>query len=105
MRRDLVEEVLAAASEELFEDVVYTPPGGEAVTAEKAIFGVELLDERFELFGERLRGATHVTRALKAKLPGIGKGAIINDGTAYKVLDVEKVGDGRYEILIALEPV
>lgn len=106
MRSDLVAEVLDAASDELFEDVLYTPAGGgPAVTVEKAIFGVEPADERFEEFGQPVREASHATRALKAKFPGIAKGAIINDGTAYRVLDIGKIGDGRFEILISLKPV
>ena len=106
MRRELVAEVLEAASAELFEDVVYTPAGGEAVTLTGAIFGVEPAAERFEEFGQKLREASHVTRALKAKFPGLGKGATIDDGDrTYRVLDVEPIGDGRFEILISLKPV
>ena len=106
MRRDLVAEVLEAVSDELFETVVYTPPGGAAVTVDGAIFGVEPAAARYDELGAAVRDVTHVTRGLKVKLPGLGKGALINDGEAtYRVLDVEPIGDGRFEVLIALRPV
>lgn len=107
MRRELVAEVLDAASDELFEDVVYTRvTGGAAVTIEKAIFGVEPAVDRFEEFGQAMREASHTTRALKAKFPNLAKGDRINDGVStYRVLDWQPTGDGRFEILIGLKPV
>lgn len=105
MRKDLVEAALGAASAVLFEDVIYTPVGGPAVVVEGAIFGVEIVDERFDMFGHELRDRTHFTRALKAKFPALAKGDLIDDGTEYRVLDVEAIGDGRFEILISLATV
>jgi hypothetical protein len=105
MRRELVEEVLEAASAELFEDVEYTPLGGPMVIVTGAIFGVELAAERFEMMGAPSRDVSHVTRALKAKFPALTKGDVINDGAPYKVLDWEPIGDGRFEVLISLKPV
>lgn len=110
MRRDLVEDVLAAAQEELFEDVLYTPVGGPAVIVLQAIFGVEIASGRPEFYNEPVRVGTHLTRAAKAKLPGLTKDALIKDGTApdfadgteYKVLDIQPAGDGRFEIEISL---
>jgi len=105
MRRDLVEEVLAAAQEELFEDVLYMRvSGGPSMLVAQSIFGVEIAAERFEVLGERMRTGTHMTRAIKAKFPDLAKGDVINDGNAYTVLDWEPVGDGRYEIMISLKP-
>lgn len=103
MRRDLVEAVLDAASGALFEDVIYTPSGGVPVMIENAIDGVEIGSERFEMFSEKMRHGTHVTRALKALFPNLAKGDIINDGIAYKVIDWEPIGDGRFEIAISLK--
>ncbi|WP_127142844.1 head-tail joining protein [Pelagibacterium montanilacus] len=105
MRRDLVLEVLDAASEELFEDVLYTPKGGAQVPLTGAIFGVEVGAERFEMFGERMRTATHTTRALRAKFPQLARGDLIDDGRAWRVIDFEPIGDGREELMIALEQV
>lgn len=102
MRRDLVEAALGAASELLFEDVLYTRGANAPVTVARAIGGVEIASERFDMFGTEVRGMTHVTRALVSKFPLLAKGDIIDDGTAYKVLDFEPVGDGRFEIAIAL---
>ena len=102
MRRDLVEDVLAAAQDELFEDVLYSPVGRSAVTVEKAIFGIEPGIETFQMLGRDMRGATHTTRAIKAKFPNLAKGDRLDDGAAYVVLDWVPIGDGRYEIEIAL---
>lgn len=103
MRRDLVGAVLDAASALLFEDVVWTHGNGAPVTVAGAIAGAVIASERFDTMGERSREVTHTVRALKAKLPGIAKGDILNDGTAYSVLDIEPIGDGRLEILISLK--
>lgn len=103
MRKDLVAEVLAAAEAELFEDVIYTPFGGAAVTVVGAIFGVEKAVDRFESFGQQVRTATHTTLALRAKFPTLAKRDRINDGAEYEVLDWEPAGDGRFEIAISLK--
>jgi len=105
MRRDLVEAVLDAASFALFEDVLYTHSPGAPVTVAKAISGVEIVSERFDMMGQDLRGATHTTRALKAKFPNLAKGDMIDDGAQYQVLDwqVPQGGDGRFEIEISLK--
>ncbi|KQT50332.1 hypothetical protein ASG47_19710 [Devosia sp. Leaf420] len=105
MRKDLVAEVLSAAEDELFEDVLYTPKGGSAVLIEKAIFGVEKAVERFESFGHKVRTATHTTLALRAEFPLLAKGDQISDGIVYEVLDWEPDGDGRFEIRISLKVV
>lgn len=102
MRKDLVEAVLGAASFALFEDVLYTHGAAAPVTVTKAIAGVEIVSERFEMLGQGLRDVTHTTRALKAKFPNLAKGDVLDDGTEYSVLDTEPVGDGRFEILISL---
>lgn len=104
MRRDLVQDVLDAAAEEMFEDVLYTHTPNAAVTIEKAIFGVEIAAQREDFSGQAVRGTTHVTRALKAKFPTLTRGDLINDGEAtYSVIDFEPIGDGRFEILISLK--
>lgn len=108
MRRDLVEEVLSAVSGEMFEDIVFTPAGGgAAVTIEKAIFGVELMRVEYSEFSQRVAEGSHVTRALKAKVPDLARGALINDGShTYRVLDFKEPddgGDGRLELLISLK--
>jgi hypothetical protein len=103
MRRDLVEAVLNAASFALFEDVLYTHAPSGPVTVKKAISGVEVIDERFDLSGAQVRGTTHTTRALKAKFPNLSKGDVLDDGTSYRVLDFEPIGDGRFEVLISLK--
>ncbi|MBN9304108.1 MULTISPECIES: hypothetical protein [unclassified Devosia] len=103
MRRDLVQDVLDAAAEELFEDVLYTHAPAGPVTVSQAIFGVEIVAEREEWSGQAVRGTTHTTRALKAKFPNLTRGDLIDDGVAvYRVLDFEPVGDGRFEVLISL---
>lgn len=103
MRRDLVEAALGAASELLFEDVLYTHGGDAPVSVPRAIAGVEIASERFDMFGADIRGMTHVARALRSKFPLLQKGDVIDDGFAvYRVLDFEPVGDGRFEIAIAL---
>lgn len=103
MRRDLVEAVLAAASSAVFEGITYTPPAGVAVFVSGAIAGVEIAAERFDMVSQSLRDITHTTRALKAKLPGLAKGALIDDGdTTYRVLDIQPVGDGRFEVELSL---
>ncbi|HEV7278396.1 MAG TPA: hypothetical protein VGN80_19115 [Devosiaceae bacterium] len=106
MRRDLVERVLDAARERLFEDVAVKVGAAAPVTAEKAISGIIPATERFELQGQNLRAATHVTRGLKAALPALASGHLLidADGT-YRVIDIEPVGDGRFEIAIALTKV
>lgn len=104
MRKDLVAEVLAAAEDELFEDVLYTSvAGGAAVNLARAIFGIEKSVERFESFGQQIRAATHTTLALRSKFPLLTKGDRINDGAEYEVLDWEPDGDGRFEIRISLK--
>lgn len=105
MRKDLVEAVLGAASFALFEDVLYTHSPGPAVTVARAISGVEIAAERFDLMGQEVRLATHTTRALKAKFPSLAKGDVIDDGTPYLVLDWQppQGGDGRFEIEISLK--
>lgn len=105
MRKDLVAEVLGAAEEELFEDVIYTPVGGSPVTVLGAIFGVEVAAERIDMLGNALRVGTHWTRALWAKFPDLRKGDVIDDGSPYQVLDWEPVGDGRFEIAISLKAI
>lgn len=104
MRKDLVLEVLAAAEEELFEDVIYTPVSGAPVIVPRAIFGIEKSSERFDMLGNAMRAGTHWTRALKAKFPNLAKGDRIDDGSTYQVLDFEPIGDGRFEIAISLKP-
>ena len=105
MRRDLVEAVLAAASPALFEDVYYTHAPAGPVLVKAAIFGVEIVDATFEVFGRDLRDVTHTTRALKAKFPSLAKGDVIDDGAQYQVLDwrAPPGGDGRFEIEISLK--
>lgn len=105
MRRDLVEAVLDAASFALFEDVLYTHAPGPAVTLAKAISGVEIVSERFDMMGQGVRTATHTTRALKAKFPNLARGDVLDDGAPYQVLDwqVPQGGDGRFEIEISLK--
>ena len=105
MRRDLVLEVLDAASQELFEDVFYTELGGQPVLIEKSIFGIDIAAERFDLVGQQLRAATHIARALKAKFPNLRRGDRLNDGTVYEVIDWQPPlnGDGRFEIEISLK--
>lgn len=103
MRRDLVEEVLSAAEDELFEDVLYTPIGGTPTTVPSAIFGVEEAAERIDMLGNAARVGTHWTRAIKAKFPNLAKGDQFNDGSAYSVLEWEPIGDGRLEIAISLK--
>lgn len=103
MRRDLVEAVLDAASFALFEDVLYTHAPAGPVLVEKAISGVEIISERFEMLGRDMRGATHTTRALLSKLPSLSIGDIIDDGDQYKVLDRQPVGDGRFEVELSLK--
>ena len=103
MRKDLVEAVLSAASFALFEDIQYTHAPQGPVTVFKVISGVELAAERFEMMGHDARAATHVTRAIKAKLPSLSKGDIIDDGSGeYRVQDFQPVGDGRFEVEISL---
>ncbi|MBI4921861.1 MAG: hypothetical protein HY834_08935 [Devosia nanyangense] len=111
MRLDFASDAFDAIQEELFEDVLYTPAGGgAAVTLLKAIFGVEIASARPEVFDQTVRVGTHLTRASKAKFAGIAKGALIKDGTApefddgteYRVVDVQPAGDGRLEIEISL---
>jgi hypothetical protein len=102
MRRDLVEAVLDAASFALFEDVLYThAPAGPALV-KKAISGVEIISERFEMLGRDMRGATHTTRVLLSKLPTISIGDGLDDGAQYRVLDLQPVGDGRFEVEASL---
>ena len=106
MRRDLVAEVLDAASEDLFEDVVYTPFAGAPATVEKSIFGVEIATEQFGISRQSLRAATHIARALKAKFPSLARGDTIDDGSGvYQVLcwQVPEGGDGRFEIEMSLK--
>ena len=104
MRRDLVQEVLDASQDELFEDVTYTHGPAAPVVIEKAIFGVEIATVDDALFGAQTRQGTHTARAIKAKFPTLTRGDTINDGDAdYKVLDFRPVGDGRLEIEISLE--
>jgi len=104
MRRDLVQQVLDAASAELFEDVTYTPVNGQPATVTRAIFGVEIADDRFDSFGVQVRIGTLVTRALKSKFPELAKGDRIDDGVvAYVVQDFQPIGDGRFEVLISLK--
>lgn len=106
MRRDLVAMVLAAASDRLFEDVNVQVGGGAPVLAVKAIDGIKPAAERIEMFGEKLRVGTHVTRGLKEKLPGLANGhLLINDKGTFRVMDMEPIGDGRFEIAISLEKV
>lgn len=102
MRRDLVLDSFNDIRNELFEDVIWTPNGGPARTVEKAIAGIEAKTERFEFFGEKLRTASHLTRAARAAFPGLARGDILNDGEAWKVIDFEPIGDSRVEIVIAL---
>lgn len=102
MRRDLVEAVLDAASDALFEDVVYTRGLDAAVTVPRAIAGVEIAAERFDGFGSSVRTATHMTRALLSAFPNLTRGDLIDDGIAYQVVDFEPIGDGRFEINISL---
>jgi len=102
MRRDLVEAVLDAASFALFEDVLYTHAPAGPVLVERAISGVEIISERFEMLGRDMRGATHTTRALRAKLPSLSMGDLLNDGVDYLVIDLQPVGDGRLETEVSL---
>jgi len=105
MRRDLVEDVLAAAQDELFEDVLYSPVGGSDVLIEKAIFGIEPSIESLQVLGRDMQGTTHTTRAIRVKFPGLAKGDLISDGTSYMVIGWRPVegGDGRLEIEIGLK--
>lgn len=103
MHRDLVARVLDAARDKLFEDVAVKVGSSDPVTREKAIDGIRPAAERLELLGERLRTATHLTRGLRAQLPGLAKGhVLVNAEGEFRVLDIEPVGDGRFEIAIAL---
>lgn len=104
MRRDLVARVLGAAREKLFEDVQVVVGAADPVLAEKAISGIVPATERFEMFAEKLRTATHVTRGLKEALPELAAGNVLIDseGGQFRVTDIEPVGDGRFEIAIAL---
>lgn len=105
MRRDLVEEVLDAAEAELFEDVYYTHPPASPVLMERAISGVEIVTEGFDIIGHGMREATHTTRVRKARFPNLSKGDIIDDGHQYRVLDWREPprGDGRLEVEISLK--
>lgn len=106
MRRNLVEAVLNAASHALFEDIFYTRAPAGPVAIAKAISGVEVAPERFDLMGSELRSTSHVTRALKSKLPSVGKGDIIDDGSdEYRVIDVQPIGDGRFEVELSLSKI
>jgi hypothetical protein len=103
MRRNHVEAVLGAASQLLFEDVVYTHAPAGPIIVPRAIAGVEIAAEQYDIGGQAAREVTHQTRALKAKFPDLARGDIIDDGAPYKVLDIEPVGDGRFEIRISLK--
>lgn len=106
MRRNLVEAVLNAASFALFEDILYTHAPAGPVLIARAISGVEVAPERFDMMTHEVRGITHVTRALRSKLPSLTKGDIIGDGVyEYRVLDFQPVGDGRLEVEISLAKV
>ena len=104
MRRDLVEEVLNAAEAELFEDVHYTHSPAGPVLVAKAISGVEIVSEQFQVLGHELRDVTHTTRILRAKFPHLAKGDVIDDGTPYRVIDWREPagGDGRFELELSL---
>lgn len=102
MRRDLVLDSYQTIREELFEDVVYTPVGGEPVVLHHAIAGIEPRSERFEVFGEKLRTASHLTRAAREAFPDLRRGDIIDDGARWQVIDFEFAEDGRVEIVMAL---
>ena len=105
MRRDLVEEVLDAAEAELFEDVYYTHSPVGPVLLRRAISGVEVLTEDFDILGHGMREATHITRVRKARFPNLSKGDILDDGDQYRVLDWRppRSGDGRLELQVSLK--
>jgi hypothetical protein len=114
MRREIVADIYAGVSADLFEDVRYTPAGGAASVVTQAIFGIMPVDTRFDGFsGGQMRTATHTTRALLAKFPALARGDVFRDGTApdfadgadYKVIDFQRPadGDGRFEIEIGFQ--
>ena len=106
MHRDLVARVIASARERLFEDVQVQVGAAEPVTVERAISGIVPDSTRLDMMGQKLRTATHVTRGIKAALPGLAKGhRLINDEGTFAVVDIEPVGDGRFEIAISLDKV
>lgn len=102
MRRDLVLGSFADIRRELFEDVIWTPLGGAPMTVDRAIAGIEPRSERIEMFGEKLRTATHMTNAARDAFPGLARGDLLDDGQAWRVIDFEPIGDGRVEIVIAV---
>ncbi|WP_297105157.1 hypothetical protein [uncultured Devosia sp.] len=103
MRRDLVQKMLGAIQDRLFEDVDVVIDGAAPVTRLKAISGIVVSRERFDEFGVAMRAGTHVTRGLLSALPGLAKGhVLVTEEGQFSVLDFEPVDDGRFEILISL---
>ena len=106
MRRDLVQRVLVSAQGRLFEDVAVQVGNAVPETRAKAIFGIVPAAARFEELGTSMRATTQVTRAIKSALPGLAKGNIlITEEGRFRVVDIEPIGDGRFEIVIALDKV
>jgi hypothetical protein len=105
MRRDLVEEVLDAAEAELFEDVYYTHAPAGPILMERAISGVDVVTEEFNVLGHGMREATHTTRVRKSRFPHLAKGDILDDGRPYKLLEWREPqrGDGRLEWELSLQ--
>lgn len=106
MHRDLVARVIGSARERLFEDVQVQVGAADPVLAEKAISGIVPASTRLDMMGQALRAGTHVTRGIKAALPGLAKShRLINEDGTFSVVDVEPIGDGRFEIAISLDKV